>query len=189
MYAQLNSKAQPLMQSFTIMKSSLLPGVEQAKLRDRLARLDILAWANRALIIAATIITAVCLFTVFRGERFLVPSSSESGVWEEQLDAVGASSLKQSAYAESILNRDMFGATKAEKLEKVIDAMPLMQLGLKLVGILSSSKDAYQAMIEDSDGQTYLSSEGDVILKNITVESISVNKVVVSRDGEVFEIK
>ncbi len=99
----------------------------------------------------------------------------------------------QAYYSQKISSRDIFKG-EAEKREKKKEAAaPLADAGekfknLSLVGISWSSNP--DAIIEDKDRQkTFFVKRGQMVGADIKVESILKDRVILSFDGEEFELK
>jgi type II secretory pathway component PulC len=85
--------------------------------------------------------------------------------------------------------RNIFSFLPAGSAEKAVQQEGISQLasGLKLVGVIWS--DNPQAMIEDSQGnKTYLVGKGDNV-GQLKVNNINRNSVVLSKDGETWELR
>lgn len=153
---------------------------------------------NRVLTVVAVCLLAYAVFDAIASAMALhhPPNFVYRGEKSPSPAILGVSPLKESAYyLQKVTARDIFkeGAKPAEHVQDKKDEKPSIQdneavKSLSLVGISWSSDP--DVIVEDKSKQkTYFVKRGQMVGENIKVEAVFKDHVVLSLDGQEFELR
>ncbi len=153
---------------------------------------------NRVLTVAAACLLAYAVFDAIASAMGLhhPPNFAYRGEKNSSSAVTGASPLKESAYyLQKVTARDIFkeGPRPAEQTQEKKEEKPSIQdneavKSLSVVGISWSSNP--DVIIEDKSKQkTYFVKRGQMVGENIKVEAVFKDHVVLSLDGQEFELR
>ncbi len=139
---------------------------------------------NLLLVIALGILASKLMWLV-------ITPKGELSYQVEQVSSVTSSTKKAVNYGKLISNQHLFGIVKKKKVVKAtpkkVITKPVVaapKLNLKLHGIVAYKKNEGLALISSNNGPQKVFGEGEEIQKNVTVQKVLSNKVVLNNHGK-----